>query len=67
MSNLIHGGEVACICYKAQLVVMKELIAYKTRHNVMWLGGEDQETRLGYDGLGCKCEGPRSDITCMCG
>jgi len=22
----------------------------------MWLGGEDQEARLGYEGLGCKCE-----------
>jgi hypothetical protein len=21
----------------------------------MWLGGEDQETWLGYDGLGCYC------------
>jgi hypothetical protein len=23
----------------------------------MWLGGEDQETWLGYDGPDCKCEG----------
>ena len=23
----------------------------------MWLGGEDQETWLGYKGLNCKCEG----------
>ena len=23
----------------------------------MWLGGEDQETWLGYDGPGCYCEG----------
>jgi len=23
----------------------------------MWLGGEDQETWLGYDGLGCKSKG----------
>ena len=25
-------------------------------HGVMWLGGEDQEARLGYKVLGCKCK-----------
>jgi hypothetical protein len=32
---------------------MKELIAYETCHGVMWLGGEDKETWLVYEGLGC--------------
>ena len=41
----------------AQLVRFKELIAYKTRHDVMWLDREDQEARLGYKGPCCKCEG----------
>ena len=50
MSNLSHGGEVAWIRCKAQLVVMKELITYKTWHGVMCLGREDQETWLGCDG-----------------
>jgi hypothetical protein len=28
------------------------------RHDILiWLGGEDQEARLGYEGPGCKCEG----------
>ena len=50
MSNLSHGGGLAWIGYKAQLVVMKELITYKTWHGVMCLGREDQETWLGCDG-----------------
>jgi len=32
---------------------MKELIAYEPWHDIMWLGGEDQEARLGYEGPGC--------------
>ena len=49
---------MALTCYNsAQLVRLKGLIAYKTRHGVIWLGREDQEVRLGYKGLGCKCEG----------
>jgi hypothetical protein len=38
-------------------MTIKELISYETRHGVMWLCGEDQETWLGYYGPGCKCEG----------
>ena len=40
---LVHVGS-------AQLVIIKELIAYETWHDVMWLGGEDQGVRLGYEG-----------------
>jgi hypothetical protein len=53
VSNLSHGGEVAWICCKCSTSVLKVLIAYETLHDVMWLGGEDQEARLDYKGLGC--------------
>jgi hypothetical protein len=36
---------------------MKELIAYEPWHDVMWLGGEDQEVGHQYKGPGCKREG----------
>jgi hypothetical protein len=35
---------------------MKELIAYETRHGVMWLGEEDQDMAW-RRWTGCKCEG----------
>jgi hypothetical protein len=31
----------------------------------MWLGGEDQETRLGYDGSGCSVKGKPRDFGAM--
>ena len=40
----------------AQLVRLKELIAYKTRHGVVWLGREDQEVRLGFVSVKGKLE-----------
>ena len=41
----------------AQLVELEELIAYETWHNRMWLGGEDQEAKLDYEGPSCRGEG----------
>ena len=35
----------------APLVKLKELIAYKTLHGVIWLDGEDQKSTLSYKGL----------------
>jgi hypothetical protein len=52
-----HDGEVAWLCCKCSTSALEELIAYETWHDVMWLGGEDQEAWLGYEGPSCKCEG----------
>jgi hypothetical protein len=34
---------------------MKELVAYETQQDTMWLARQDQETWLGYVELGCQC------------
>ena len=48
---------MAWLCSKCSTSVLEELIAYEILHGVMWLGGEDQETWLGYNGPGCYWEG----------
>ena len=41
------------------------LIEYETWHGVIWLDGEDQEARLGYEGPNCKREGQARDSGAM--